>query len=275
MKYVHRPFGEVGHITYGKTFNDFLGLGKVFPPMDFAKYKEEGMTRKEERYWMRDLAKNPSKCKHDGKTVYTVGDCWDYMYGDAKWPGVWYDVLPEVQEAYFKQGSPKPKVFAAEKVTGPKVAVHIRRGDSGIKMLDNDYFKGVIDELRKELTKDGKKPKFYIETDEHGPSLEELERQLVTDDVVLAGRTSDLHEVLHRMIAADAIVMSDSSLSLSAALIGNHSLAVIPACAPQGIRKLRSLPHWRAHKCKEGAIDAKAKKGKSVDKQGIPMLENQ
>lgn len=50
--------------------------------------------------------------------------------------GHWYKLVPHIHAAYFSSEKPDPQWTEgfAEQTWGPKVAVHIRRGDSGYQL---------------------------------------------------------------------------------------------------------------------------------------------
>ena len=119
------------------------------------------------------------------------------------------------------------------------------------------FYQHALRRLRDQLTKlhSGAPPLFRVQTDEKDPArVAGLARELRSNswgvpDVVMDDRnSSSLSLAFHRMVSADMLVLSRSSLSMAAALVREHDESVLyPACY-RFVR--RPLPKWTMLECK-------------------------
>ena len=120
-----------------------------------------------------------------------------------------------------------------------------------------DYYVRAIHLLRKELANassrwGGRRPIFRVQTDALPSQMEpELGPLLSMDDVRIdVAANSSVALAFHRMVVADAFVMSRSSLSQAAALLRTVSAAnqstLFPACWRS---ERRRHPAWRDFGC--------------------------
>ena len=259
FRYVHVPFHHLAHRGHAtqKTLEalqmeKFLGLGELFRNFEW-KSKELELQRIEVVWvgqchktgWIRKVELGQVSCKNDNKTLYWLADCWErfYCYGFTE-SGYWYTILPTIQQAYYSTAKPDPDWLEgmSSGPWGPKVVVHIRRGD-GSYLPDAWYLKQ-INALRSRFAA-GPPPLFRIQTDAiYLDKLLERTPEFKANDIAIDGRNSSFPLTFHRMVVADALVMSKSALSMSAGLIGNQSITILPACWDR-----TPLPHWTMAKC--------------------------
>ena len=107
------------------------------------------------------------------------------------------------------------------------------------------WFADQIDYLRKKLHTEGKPPPlFRVQTDGQVPRTIKEEPRLKADDIMIDGPDSQLELAIHRIVVADAFIMSRSSFSTALALIGNQSTIIVADCYDR-----HSLPHWSRMPC--------------------------
>ena len=260
IKYVHKPFFTMAHVeNREKTaafFEKFFGLGNQFPTIRepvqqlISKFS---VWHCEEKGWLRQIELGERKCEGPNK-VRAPDSCWDRMYCHGYMEsGHFYKLVPTLHAAY--HSTPKPEAHWAEGLSqqswGPKVAVHIRQGDSPFKMNLDWYVRQIHEVRQRFLQQDPKHPPlFRIQTDGTDAKLLHVAPELGAHDIVIdAAPTTSLALAIHRMITADALIMSRSSLSMSMALIGNQSTIIYPDCFDYAY-SFKPLPHWIRAPCK-------------------------
>lgn len=255
FEYIHQPMLHAGHAEHAKALERWFNLGSLFrqktKSMIIKKRAETVKTHVGQcrhGQWLRYVETGKEKCKHDGTTVYSGDNCWDRFYCHKMMEsGYPYKLVPMWQKAYFSAPKPDPRWLdgAPNTTWGKKVAVHIRMTDGA--QIDPNFFVHKIDILRKELTQNGQAPPlFRVQTDGDIPFLTKRAPRLRARDIIFDVKESTTFELaFHRMVVADAFVMARSALSMSAALIGNQSIVMIPyACWDR-----TTLPHWRKFHC--------------------------
>jgi len=258
MVYVHKPFFTMQHVgNPGKMaafFEEFFGFGTQFPSIK-AHMREQHIKvpwvgHCKENGWLRLVELGSRKCAGPSKVI-APDNCWDRMYCHGYMEsGHFYKLVPYLHAAY--HSIPKPEANWTEGLSdtnswGPKVAVHIRKGDSSYQ-LKLGWYVQQIDEVRQRFLQQDPNhpPLFRIQTDGSAAKLVQEAPSLGADDIVIdAGKSTSLAMAIHRMITADAFIMSRSSLSMSMALIGNQSTVILPDCYER-----TSLPHWIRAPCK-------------------------
>jgi hypothetical protein len=187
-------------------------------------------------------------------------NCWDHFNCHASWPSAWLAVAPRLRALYLH--SPKPRLRWADGLSdglsaglseglasGARVVLHIRRNDVGQRKLPASYYARAIAALREELRQGGK-PLFRVQTDSADFWREFRRHKAVVgavDIVVDYAKNTSLNLTFHRMVSADVLVMSASSLSMAAALLRHRQGVVLfPECY-KDIR--RPLPSWRLWRC--------------------------
>lgn len=253
MEYVHKPFFKMAHVENPEKmaafFEKFFGLGNQFrsirEPMQEIRFP---VWHCEKKGWLRQVELGERKCEGPSK-VRAPDNCFDRMYCNGYMEsGHFYKLVPYLHAAY--HSAPKPEARWAEglapKQWGPKVAVHLRQKVSSRK-LNPDWYVRQIDEVRQRFLQQDPNhpPLFRIQTDGTGAKLLQDAPELGAHDIVIddAANTS-LALAIHRMITADAFIMSRSSLSMSMALIGNQSTIIYPDCYHR-----TPLPHWIRAPC--------------------------
>jgi len=87
MKYVHTPFDMMEHNESGSSYNDYMGMDKVYPNLESIPNAVE-ITRAptpfigdcESSSFFKRLARGQQQCAHDGVSVYTGDNCWDHFF---------------------------------------------------------------------------------------------------------------------------------------------------------------------------------------------------
>ena len=127
------------------------------------------------------------------------------------------------------------------------VVMHARFGDSRNR-LSAAYYGRAISRIRDKLPVFSQPAIVRIQTNgvasEVRPILDLVKGPAVAGVVDYAQNTS-LQLAFHRMVLADVLVMSRSSLSNAAALLSNGTI-YFPACWASG---RRPMPHWRLLPC--------------------------
>lgn len=225
-----------------------------------------------ESTWLRRIEHEPFRSREccAGASVNRVNNCWDYFFCTPDWPGVWNRVRDGLRSRYDENAA----TFAFPKATwydglpdrtwGKKVVVHARRGDNAIvrQVLGDVQYLRVIDKLRNELGAPEAPPLFRIQTDALAEEAAALKRALSrpgVDDVVLdvecrtekecarwGGKARAVGLAFHRMVTADVLVMSISSLSEAAAFMRAPGA---PVYFPDCWSRRRALPEWRPYAC--------------------------
>ena len=183
-----------------------------------------GMNRDE---WLKKVAKGEEKC--DSHTVYELDNCWAVSYRPP-----YVERLPtarnDLRTAYFN--APKPDVRLVPHVYN--VALHVRRGDAGLYICPTEYFIGAMQYASINMMKlDGPKPfVFWIESDEADwPGHQFIRNYFKANEnitVMLPNKSEDVFTAFHRMVVSDGLILSQSSLSNSAALISDTKYALVP-----------------------------------------------
>ena len=262
LEYVHKPFITMQHVKDWKKmaafFEKFFGFGTQFRSLNRTAGRMKEFRKNvpwvghcKEVGWMRKVELGQVQCEKDDYHVTSMDNCWDRMYCHGYMEsGHFYKLVPYLHRAYFSTPKPDPnwtQGFSGQ-MWGPKVAVHIRQGDSKYQ-LKLSWYAVQIEELRKRFRKQDAShpPLFRVQTDAANPTaLLKGAPELNASDIVIDGsKSSPLELAIHRMITADALIMSRSSLSISMALIGNQSIVIQPDCWDR-----TSLPHWTKKSCK-------------------------
>jgi hypothetical protein len=147
--------------------------------------------------------------------LYTIDNCFDVTYHAPMVSNI-YSVLPKLQDLYFS--TPKPDTGFSVHVYN--IAVHIRRGDARDRLLDVNYYVSGIEYYRKQFSiiecwifSDDPVWRGHQQIVSHFPEVK-FHLPDYSDDLLLS---------FHRMVMADGLVMSESSVSTAAALISNCS----------------------------------------------------
>ena len=119
------------------------------------------------------------------------------------------------------------------------IAVHDRQGDAGKRILGTSYFGHVCGQLcavwsHANAASRLALPAFKLHTDGSEDDRAMLEA-VIRDSCAASGAevtielgSSDTMEALQQMAHAQILIMSVSSLSYAAALLGNHSTVIFP-----------------------------------------------
>ena len=261
LEYIHKPFYTMKHVRdpakMAAYFEEFFGFGTQFRLLNVTGGRMREFRRRvpwvghcNEDGWLRYVELGRLKCKKDDYRVESSDNCWDRMYCHGYMEsGHFYTLVPSLHAAYFSSPKPDPNWTEgfSEQTWGPKVAVHIRQADS-VYHLKVGWYAAQIDKLRQRFQSQDPihPPLFRVQTDAADPKkLLQSAPELKASDIVIDGKkTTPLELAIHRMIVADAFIMSRSSLSMSMALIGNHSTIILPDCYER-----TSLPHWTRVSC--------------------------
>jgi len=178
--------------------------------------------------------------------VWSNDNCFDRFWCKTVRSGHWAAVLPRIQHAYFAAPTRPPTRFRPDDIN---VVMHIRAGDAGARALPFLYFRQVHDALiqrhqHHQRTHPAAPPqtlRFIIHTDSSG-----LEAWVIAAEGVEIFHKGDIEiqVVFEQMISSDVLVMSRSSLSTAAALIGNMTVLW-----PQCENERTPLPQWNLVPC--------------------------
>lgn len=245
IKYIHTPFKDIEHGEAGSSMNEYMGLDKVFPILASIPNATERprqplpwVGKCNDPSWLRDLASGKRQCAHDGVSVYTADNCWDYFYCDGNWPDQWYTVQTRVRTAFLNSAKAYSVDMENNGPTAKRVVIHIRQGDG--KKIPHQYFHDVIDMLKEEFEINGENATFHIETDGYKNDFQSFEDK----GVIVEDRTTSLKVAFRRMVTADVFVASTSGLSDSAALLSLGQV-IWPGCE----NERRTLPNFRVQPC--------------------------
>eukprot|EP01041_Mallomonas_annulata_P004520 gene4520-8977_t len=216
MSYVHIPFGSMEHGTIGEYAEIFSGLGSgsvMAKDLPFP-YSIETVSPE----WIANVNKN-ELIKCNKSVIYTPDNCWELIY----YPPIVSQlngVKSKLQEKYLS--TPKPDInFKLDTIN---IAIHIRSRERD-RRFSVDFYKRAI-KFYSEMYS-GKSPIFWISADDpnwHG--VKELRHSIPTAQQGVRGKNESLFTDFHRMVMADGLVMSHSSLSAAAALLSNATKIV-------------------------------------------------
>ena len=209
-------------------------------------------------YWLAGMHYNRSAycCRSD--TIYMADSCFDWLYCHPRWPQN-FDAAA-ARRRYDATPKPDPRWLDGSRLSsvgwGATVAVHFRANDVGARGLRVDYYVRAINALRQELTNTsnrwgGRPPIFRLQTDATSAQFAGLAPILAMGDVVLdAAANSSVSLTFHRMVVADALIMSQSSLSQAAGLlrvaVADDQSTIFPGCWRS---ERRRHPTWREFAC--------------------------
>jgi len=249
MKYVHTGFDVMEHGEVGSSYNDYLGLDKVYPNVEsIPNFVERARSpvafvgHCDRPSYLKRLASGEQQCAHDGVSVYTGDNCWDYFFCEGQWSDHWYKLQPRVREAFLESSKAHSVDMEKRGPNDKRVVLHIRQGDAAkMRGLNVQYYHNVIDMLKKEFEEDGKNATFHIETDGKAEDF----KKFVDKGVTIEDRTSSMKRAFRSMVTADVFVASKSSLSMSAALLSLGQV-IWPECDEQVVNR---PPTWRNQTC--------------------------
>jgi hypothetical protein len=241
FKYLHTPFRSIEHDSSGGNslealkIEEFVNIGGSFDQINNV---TAGVDQSPILRWLeleqfvssvRQFDLPPTVCK--ANYVYVVDNCWGLTYAQPVLPLLDRERL-KMRAAYLQ--TPKPETgFDADK---KNVVVHMRAGDSKKQHRFNDadeakYFQaGVQYYINRFNTTD---VVFWIESD--SPTWDVIGKidQFIKSSTSSRASTrlpdpkTPLLTLFHRMVMADGIVMSPSSLSNAAALLSAAESLVI------------------------------------------------
>jgi len=191
-------------------------------------------------------AARSSICRPPNYTVWSNDNCFDRFWCTTVRTGHWTAVLPRIQHAYLAAPTRPPTRFHLDEIN---VVMHIRTGDARARALPFLYFRRVHDALLQrhqhhQHAHSAAPPqtlRFIIHTDSFG-----LEAGVIAAEGVEVYHEGDveIQVVFEQMIRSDVLVMSRSSFSNAAALIGNMT-----ALWPQCENERTPLPQWHLVPC--------------------------
>lgn len=201
--------------------------------------------------------------------LYTNDNCWDYFNCHPHWPGLWNDVKPRVQQAYFSTPKPDPEWLhgfelqqpnVQQRVRAPgsavRVAVHARFDDVGHNRLPPTWYAKAITQALDSVAAGRQHAIVRIQTNgkprDVEPILTLLDRATLARVIVDWAANTSLSLAFHRMVISDVLVMSRSSLSNAAALLSD-GIVYFPSCWASD---RRPMPHWRLLPCNAPVVPA-------------------
>ena len=195
--------------------------------------------------------------------VYINDNCWDYFICHPHWPGLWNDVKPRVQQAYFSTPKPDPEWLHGFELQQPnarqrvqalrsavKVVVHARFDDVAHNRLPPNWYANTIKQALQSVAA-GRRQHAVVRIQTNGkprdiePILSLLDGPTLARVVIDWAANTSLSLAFHRMVISDVLVMSRSSLSNAAALLSD-GIVYFPLCWASD---RRPMPHWRQLPC--------------------------
>jgi len=217
--YIHRPFKSMEHGTHSGEAERFSGNGTGFIRHEELNFNFT-FQEKTPPVFILQAAVNQSKdIRCNDTTIYTTDNCWEYIYVP---PAVFQleNLTIRNKLRYMYYSTPKPNTgFDPSK---KNIAVHVRFRAKD-RLLSLQYYKRGFSFYR-DMYHD---PVFWILADDpnwHGH--EALKASMPKGHVHVPSKDSSLFTDFHRMVAADGLIMSHSSLSSAAALLSNASRIV-------------------------------------------------
>lgn len=210
-----------------------------------------------------DSSSLPDWCFSASFLIPEQDNCWDYFYCHPGWPAVWTRVAGVLHRHYFAYPKPAPAWRAGfdEEPAPPHkqrlrnsarhVVLHIRLHDSKQK-LPSGYYVRAIAWVAAHLSP---KPTLYrIQTDGRADEIEPIIKlimkvgrgAIMPSEVAVDYNNGSLVLAFHRMVAADVLIMSRSSLSMAAGLLSNATTVLFPSCFSD---TRLPLPHWHLIRC--------------------------
>jgi hypothetical protein len=261
FRYVHYEFQNFQHIDNSKAMSDYAenyvnlgGLG--YERLSFSYHRKMNLRDETIHGYATEtsaagMLEIEPKCKVHEPTV--VDNCWHILYREPTVSRLTneYDagrnkILSRIRQAYL--ATPKPDTgferfndSASGKHRTRNVVVHMRHGDSGdrFKLDEKKYFEdGMLYYMRRfdpnrsvsAASTSSTTVRFWIETDSPEWDVYQYIIDKFTDIVVPVNTSDSVFTVLHRMVMADGLVTSPSSLSNAAVLLSEAEVFVICDC---------------------------------------------
>ena len=292
MKYVHTPFRGSAHGEDLALLEVHVGLNRSFWPKP-AGLRWNSRQRAAPSWWpapygrrgacsgkpylyswllLMDLARHNASAHRPAlcctSVVYTNDNCWDYFNCHPHWPGLWNDVKPRVQRAYFSTPKPDPEWLHGFELQQPnvrqrvqalgstvRVVVHARFDDVGHNRLPPNWYANTITQALDSVAA-GRRQHAVVRIQTNGkprdiePILSLLDGATLARVVVDWAANTSLSLAFHRMVISDVLIMSRSSLSNAAALLSD-GIVYFPLCWASD---RRPMPHWRQLPCNVPAV---------------------
>lgn len=226
--YVHLPFAGFEHSAELNVsdVDAFFGFRNAFPTLDDVNrvWGNVALTPKlrvgELDNLRRKLKSNATACSEDVvyqfdgvpmKTLYTLRNVEKASFN------IWESAtFKSIRKAYHSTVKPE----TGFSLNRPNIVVHIRRGDAELERQAR--FEYLLKAMRYYSKFFGqRRPLFFIETDTpKWQKIVNLKKEFDYENIYLDEEANnDVRRSLHRMVQADGIVMSHSSLSFVAAML--------------------------------------------------------
>eukprot|EP01041_Mallomonas_annulata_P010310 gene10310-21512_t len=232
LKYYHTPFKQFEHISVTPhVVEQFFNLGHGTPVN--SGQSARCIKGKDADHFLNNINRGIERCTNE-QGVQSVDNCWDVVYKQPHASKIIdSNARKKMHQNYLLTSKPSTGFPSDRK----NVFVHIRRGDSLNRALPFVYIKTAMEYLNVSLSN----PIFWIDSDSpHWQGILELKwlypnqvKLIFELDTNLKSSTSIL-DTFHRMVMADSIIMSYSSLSISAALYSQSSYLHIAPPKPLG-----------------------------------------
>lgn len=232
LQYVHIPYDRMQHtpglVALANSFMNFTATDNVHAKetlQDLQLYHHVTVNTS----WIRQVVYDGLYC--DSNTLYIMDNCWELTYRPPMVHSLTL-MTKILQKMYFSTSKPS----TGYNTSRINIAVHIRRGDARARLLPTDYYRAGINFYRQKYFR----PVFWLLSDEpKWPGLRALKYKTernksvdgykLSDDIHLplqSDPASTMFLTFHRIVMADGIVLSRSSLSSAAALVSNASILV-------------------------------------------------
>lgn len=229
--YVHTVFSTFQHTKIlGPSVEEFFGFYKVFPSKEhIRKYNDlkvgtcyfwghdEDLAK-----WQTELESKGSEavscdrhCLHDFDGVFVTkfmppGEAYENTVRNSS-------VFKALREAYYS--TPKPKTGFRK--SRKNVVVHMRRGDADWRKTKYEYVLNAMMAVNASFGLHQRRPLFFLESDEeYWTRLNDLEDVFGKDNIVrpLPENHENALLLFHKMVEADILITSQSSMSYAAAM---------------------------------------------------------
>jgi hypothetical protein len=259
FRYVHTGFHTFQHIDVSSEYIDnFLNFGSlgyeafdIGPHLRGQHVRHIALSRTDLEHSLSGMLQPVPICSAHEPTI--VDNCWDLVYREpivSKLTNT-HDIhrnaiISKIRQKYLE--TPKPDVgfsrfdnSSASHTSTHNVVVHMRHGDSGDRfgLDERKYFEeGIRYYIRRfDPTADAtarnissSTVRFWIETDSTDWEVYQYIIDTFANITVPTNSTDSVFVVFHRMVLADGIVMSPSSLSNAAVLLSQAEVFVICDC---------------------------------------------
>jgi len=215
--YVHVPIDTLEHGISPSYAEEFTGMAFETLSINQTSFQSREKWTKHNAYWLFELMhKNMHKCESD--KLYVLDNCWDVIYFTPMVERL-YEVKSELQRKYLS--TPKPDTGFNERERN--IVIHIRRGDASLRSKTPRFYAEAIHYFQQQFNQ----PVFWVNSDDpHWDQLPLLAKDIPPDHFHMPTENTSLWLDFHRMVMADGLVISESSLAYAAVLLTNATTVI-------------------------------------------------